>query len=571
MAVGPLEHSTTAPRARVAGRGVALPRVAVPARGQSRAWPLFLTILAPLLVGAGWGLGYVATLDTVALPKLMVILLGIASVPLLALHADLAAIVFLGVLWARISDLAVELYGAPSLAFPFGLFLIVLALERRFARNEGTRWREFSYLAAITPYVAVVLLSITWSEYPGRAIDRSADLLKNVLIFGILVYMFRRRRSTLRGALWGLVITAGILSAVNAHQYFTRNFLFDYGGLARTQIQNIVGAQNDYRLGGPLGEPNYFALLLVITVPIGLGLLRTHVNLVQRLLLWALVGVTALTIVLTFSRGGTLILGLAVLLSLPRHRVRPAVALALLAVAVPLAVVLTPASVWDRMGTLLDPIAGNEPVGRVIDQSVELRLGAQQVAIEMFITYPLQGVGIANYSPLYQTYAEKLGIAVTASGEFNPHNLYLEILSETGVLGMAAFGLLALTPILALIRGFRSTAPATDAERDWRELQYGVLFGFVVYLAGSFLLHAGYARYQWMVLAVIVSAVGEDGPASARQWIHNNAWHVPRLRNILGHYGLAPEQPSTALRVAPPLARASRLDDRGRGAGARAT
>jgi hypothetical protein len=104
------------------------------------------------------------------------------------------------------------------------------------------------------------------------------------------------------------------------HQYFTNNFEFTYGGFAQSAVLNIVGDFDSYRLGGPFNSPNYFALVLLVTVPVGIALLRTSLGLVERGFLALLLAPICLTVLLTFSRGGSLLLAFLVLLSFRGQR-----------------------------------------------------------------------------------------------------------------------------------------------------------------------------------------------------------------------------------------------------------
>jgi O-antigen ligase len=73
-----------------------------------------------------------------------------------------------------------------------------------------------------------------------------------------------------------------------------------------------------------------------------------------------------------------------------------------------------------------------------VNYAVLERLAHWQTAQEMARYHPILGVGIGNYEPVYPGYAlinweEPLGHA---------HNFYLNLLAETGVIGLAAYGAL---------------------------------------------------------------------------------------------------------------------------------
>jgi O-antigen ligase len=290
------------------------------------------------------------------------------------------------------------------------------------------------------------------------------------------------------------------------HQYLTANFSSDYAGFAQSSVHQIVDELHSQRVAGPIGDPNFYALILLVTVPLGLALLRTQLSGLLRLGVVAAVGATAATVLLTYSRGGALVLGLGCLVCLARWRVT-ALRVAVGAVAIGASVAMVPNSVWDRLGTVLRPFQDTDThqVGRVVDSSVELRLGAQRVALEMFLDNPFVGVGAGNYPSLYPTYSKRLGVPAVAS-EFYPHNLYLQVLAETGAVGLLAFVPAVFGPLLALERTRRARRSDALVTPEWHELAFGTEVALACYLLSSLMLHGSYPRYLWMLVALAVAA-----------------------------------------------------------------
>jgi O-antigen ligase len=352
------------------------------------------------------------------------------------------------------------------------------------------------------PYLVVVSLSALWSASPDLALSSAVDLSKNLLIFWVLVE-FLQRQTTYKSACVTLVLVVGALSLVSLHQFLTGNFSSDYAGFAQSSVHQIVDSLHSQRLAGPIGDPNFYALILLVTVPLGLALLRTQLPSLLRFGVAAAVGCTAVTVLLTYSRGGALVLGLACLVCLMRWHARgPHVVVLTLALGA--TVTILPNSVWDRLGTVLRPFQDTHEVGRVVDTSVELRLGAQRVALEMFLDNPFIGVGADNYPPLYQAYSERLGVTAVAA-EFYPHNLYLQVLAETGAIGLVAFLPAVLGPLVALERTRRAAGSGSLAGSEWQELAFGTEVALACYLLSSTMLHGSYPRYLWILLALAVA------------------------------------------------------------------
>jgi O-antigen ligase len=438
-----------------------------------------------------------STFRLVALTAVVVLL------PVAALRPELLGALFLSVLWARVSDIGIAEQGLPSLVVPCALALLGLAIGRRLLAGERIGLTTFRGVFPMLPYFAVVSLSALWATAPERSLTSAGDLAKNLLIFWVLIELMSSL-SALTACCLALVLVAGALSSLSVYQYVSGTFAADYGGFAQAEVRQIVDGENLYRLAGPIGDPNFYALILLVTVPLGLALLGSRLHPFVRLAVAVSILVTGATVLLTYSRGGALALAIGCLLALVHFRMHLP-RLAPLLVAVPVAVFIMPSSVWDRMGTVLRPFQDTAQVGQVVDTAVDLRLGAQQVALEMFLDSPFGGVGSGNYPLLYQDYSRRLGVTAVAS-EFHPHSLYLEVAAETGSLGLLAFVPAVFGPLVALERTRRTDGVGLGGTREWRELAFGVELALGCYLIASLLLHGSYPRYLWMLLALAVAA-----------------------------------------------------------------
>ncbi|MFN0070267.1 MAG: O-antigen ligase family protein, partial [Chloroflexota bacterium] len=94
----------------------------------------------------------------------------------------------------------------------------------------------------------------------------------------------------------------------------------------------------------------------------------------------------------------------------------------------------------------------------------------------------------------------------TRAAEYTPHNLYLEILSETGAIGMLAFLLTAIIPIVALRRARRTWPVLTRPGRDHLELSHGLELALVGWLIAGLFEQGAFPRYYWMLLALVIGA-----------------------------------------------------------------
>jgi hypothetical protein len=129
---------------------------------------------------------------------------------------------------------------------------------------------------------------------------------------------------------------------------------------------------------------------------------------------------------------------------------------------------LLPASISTRFTDFLPYLQFTNVRGiHVTDENFAVveRLAHWEAALGMVRDYPLLGVGIGNYVPVYPAYAlpgwdDPLGHA---------HNYYLHVAAETGVLGLAAY-------VLYLLAAFRHNWRALGARSgNWQAMALGIL------------------------------------------------------------------------------------------------
>jgi hypothetical protein len=439
--------------------------------------------------------GAAAGLAAVLLPQPMFAVAAVAGLILAALVvADpdwaLGAVAAFSVL--NLANVATDFHGAPSLFQPL-LALIALGIVfRRLARGKrlagGGRAAVF-----VTVYGAVALASLLVAADFATGWMAADNLLKDAAL-AILAGLLLSRTASLRRVIWVMIGGGALLATLTAFQFLTSSFGTTFLGFGQSAVQNIVGGVDDVRISGPIGDPNFYAQLLVLLVPLALDRAFAEPRRSQRLAAWYAAAAMAASVVFTFSRGGVLALGVVVLLMLLR---RPAhwKALAALVLAVVLAVPFLPSGYLDRLTTL-------GQVGTVestTDVSIRGRTAEAGAAWAMFMAHPLTGVGLGNFAGHYQEYARSLGIEVKRVDR-QPHNLFLQVAAETGVPGLFAFGALiggALFAAAAARRRWRAAGREADAG-----LAYAVGAALVGWLATSAFLHLAFARPWWLLMGI---------------------------------------------------------------------
>ena len=246
-----------------------------------------------------------------------------------------------------------------------------------------------------------------------------------------------------------------------------------------------------YRFGGRLGvglhESNYFALVLVLVLPLSFVLAREARG--YRRLLWLVAtGVICLELMLTGSRGGFLGFVLALTLVALRLLKSSVPALAGGAVAALLLLFIVPNPMTRR---LTASGLSDDARDSGIEASNRQRLAELKGGLRMVAENPLTGVGLGNFKAELPKYVqvEQSNIA---------HNTYLELAAELGLPALVAFCFVAVSALRSLER---SAILARQAGDRWlRELALGLQAGLAGYLLGALFLSAQYEKFFWLVM-----------------------------------------------------------------------
>ncbi len=472
----------------------------------SSSWPSVwrLPPLAWLGVAAAAGVTAGLVVDKASSPLLLLVLAagGVAAAVILAVP-EIGLLALVVTTYTSLSNVLIQFHGAPSIAkvlAPLVLLSILLRWVRTGTRPEG--WLQASLLVSL--YAFACTLSLFAARAPAFTFAELTLLAKNALIV-LCVVTLVQSGATLRRVIWALLAATIFMGTLSVHQQLTGNFEFDYWGFGRTPVGFALEGEHTTRLGGPIGDPNFYGMLLLTIVPLAIDRLQFEKRPLLRLAaLWAL-GASMLTIVFTYSRSA--LVSLVALLGLVAVVRRPKPLHLLAAAAVVAALVpLAPDAYIDRVTQLADSVTELSERGTTREMSVRGRLSENLVAIEMFQDHPIVGVGLGNYPFRYDSYSREVGLDPRIRRK--PHNLYLEILSETGLIGMAAFGLLIWSALGGALEARKALFAA--GKNDIARITEAFTLSFIGFLIASVFLHASHPRYFWL-LAGIALALGQVG------------------------------------------------------------
>ncbi|MFJ3762623.1 O-antigen ligase family protein [Streptomyces sp. NPDC090080] len=307
--------------------------------------------------------------------------------------------------------------------------LVVLYAAVRAVRE---RHRPLSVTAAVVLGMPVLGLALAaaGAASPGAALTGLGRYLQVFVLVPAAVLLLIRDRADFRLLAWSFVGLAGWQGAVGVHQYLT-------GTGASYQGEEI-------RAVGTFGPQDVMGMATVVSFglvcALGLALGRSPVR--QRMVAAGCALGLLLPLAVSFSRGAWIATVLTCGVQLTLAGLRRALQVA--AVAVAAGVVLV-GGFGVGTAMLQERLSSIGQVTDAPDQSVVDRYTLWAAATGMWREHPVTGVGLKNFPAYRDGHAslalssgsdtEGAGAAYRKQPLLSPHNMYLLVLSEQGLLG----------------------------------------------------------------------------------------------------------------------------------------
>lgn len=287
---------------------------------------------------------------------------------------------------------------------------------------RGEQIRFPAPVMAFGGFVAWSVAGIAVSAQPDVTIEAVTDLVKLwIILFGIVNVV--RNAADLRVLIiaWLAIFALYPVRGAFYNQYFCH--CTDYGRVAWNFI---------------FRNPNDLAAFSLI--PLGLAAGVAYVERVKLLRYAGIagVGVLALLIMLTQSRGAMLALGVATVVLVVGSR-RKARDLFILLAMFAIATVSAPKTVWTRLAGLANVSVSEGMTGVDPENSASSRWQIWQIAAATVRQHPLTGVGSGMMPIVHANEAARRGSTVTIQGYRDTHSTFLRIASETGLPGLILY------------------------------------------------------------------------------------------------------------------------------------
>lgn len=404
-------------------------------------------------------------------------------------------LVFTGIIYLNPASL---FWGLDSYRIPLIISLVSFLSMLLNYRREHYRFEINSQHVLIVALFIVLWLSAANSFWPGRSYDTLGDWLK-LFVFFFMVTIMANSQEDVEKIVKVVVLSLALLSLRGLYRY-------------SAGWPHVTGLPHSFT-----EDRNDFALTLMMIVPLTVYLASRATGRV-KVLYNALIGLFCVTVVLTYSRMGFVLLVLYGLLQLLQAR-RKFAYLVVLAGMVGIGINFVPAEYIERIQEIPRYEEDASSMGRIV---------AWGVGWKMMLDRPFTGVGLDCF--------ELPGVYTQYDQEFKAHvahNTYVQLGAEAGMVALLLFLILnavALRQLRAVRRGSK--------DEQTRMLCVSIRNSLFLYFAGSVFLSVENREILYILLGVVVAlrktvTKGEDRrpptmPRHGERWGKEREQGAPR-------------------------------------------
>ncbi len=329
----------------------------------------------------------------------------------------------------------------------------------------------------MTLFLIWATIATTQAALPDLAFQRYTEFAK-MMVMAYVTAMLVTDQEKLQWVVWVIVGSFGFWGAKGGL------FTLLTGG-----SYHVMGPEQSF-----FTDNNAFAMVMCMILPLMRYVQLYAENRWVRQGLWVVMGLTAVSVVGTYSRGGFLALGVVGFMLILKSRQR----LGLLIVAPALVVALMsfmPQQYFSRINSISNYQQ---------DSSSEGRIDSWKFATNVAMAHPLFGGGFEVWASdnMWNTYGPP-GATHRAI-----HSIFFEVLGEQGFVGLAFFVLLLVTGYIGLAR-VKKQARAGPELRWLGDLAAMLQVSLIGFTAAGALLPMPYIDiyYQMMALVAVIQVI----------------------------------------------------------------
>jgi probable O-glycosylation ligase (exosortase A-associated) len=242
-------------------------------------------------------------------------------------------------------------------------------------------------------------------------------------------------------------------------------------------------------------DRNFFAESIVSILPLAFIFYEETISKGRKILFLGIVAMMAVGVILTYSRGGLLALFIVfgALFLISKKKV-PMILMVLL------------------MLILFMPHIGEKYRGRMgtvttyeKDPSAMIRIATWQAGISMVKQNPWLGIGPANFNDLFISYVPP-ELGNFADYTMSIHNIFLQVFSETGLIGGGIFVLIIDSSMLGIIRINIKNSHLAKDKRVNLSIPNALGVSLLGFCGAGFFLPGAYYGYLYIIIPMLVAS-----------------------------------------------------------------
>jgi len=473
-------------------------------------WPFIIAgIILSALLGAATSLGDV-------LPTSYVIagIAGIFVAIIVLQNPEIGTYILIISVFTNISDILND-RGYPSINRPL-IALTIGSVIINYVLKTG-RYNQFPKFTrlewTLVVFYIAIIISVVTSSNKGNAFDVILDITKDILV-GVSIYITLNTEERWKKGVTVLIITLTILAAMGVFKTATGSDI-TFFDMARNSAFGQI-SHGELRYGGPIEEPNLWGQVLVSSLPFVLYQLKLETRSTRKILIVFSIFTILLAMIYTSSRGAIVALVAIVPFIAIDMKIKPTNLLIGFLLFISLLAVL-PASYSQRFQSLNVFFKPKDTAAQNQDESIVGRKAVMLTGLAMFKENPIFGVGFGNYGLHYWEFATDLGLEANAINvDYGPksryaHSLYIEILSETGLIGFLTFLLFFSTLFMEMFK-IRKVYNMYAIQTGWSSWATALAMSVLTFLISGIFLHGIFFRYIWILigLAMAISSISNS-------------------------------------------------------------
>ena len=370
------------------------------------------------------------------------------------------------------------------------IFIHSLIYDRSLTKLSSNLWPW------LLSFLAVSLIASTLSNYFTETLPNLFFVIVGYLFFAVNI-IFISRQGFCRTL--PLVLIAGIsLSSLTAL----------LGKIFKIAIFLTSTSEGASRSTGGTTDPNMLAIMTVFCIPLLFHMFFLIKNKFKRIMIVFLLIINVIALISTYSRSGTVVFCITVLLLLwiYRHKFRPkhiGFLISTTLIVLLIIAVFVPASYWERQKSVTSVR---------LDKSIGRRMSYLKIGFDIFKKHPIIGSGPGTFGEFYSRSPYALQFANIVKEEYREgqfkraaHNTYLEVITGTGIIGLIFYLIIIFVALHNLLSAFKKALYRND--KQLASIIQAYLLSFIALL--FYMLFISYVSGKLLILCLAISSVAD--------------------------------------------------------------